>query len=181
MGARTFTLTGIVLKRHNTGETDRIVTLLSQEFGKITCVAKGVRNLQSSKRAYLEPGNLVKAFCVATASLPLLTQAVLISDAGACRESLKKVRQMHQFLEVVDQLFVEEELGSAFFADILDLRETVLTAKSSVGAIRSKFERILVQLGYHNSETSIDSILTKVSEVTQRPVHSYEYLVVKPQ
>ncbi|MBP7768700.1 DNA repair protein RecO [Candidatus Woesebacteria bacterium] len=180
MASRTFTITGIVIKRSNTGETDRIVTLLSQEFGKIVCVAKGVRSLHSSKRASLEPGNIVRAFCVANHSLPIITQATLLSDTADSRESLKMMRQISQFLEIIDALFVEEEIEESFFTQIITLRNLIVVGGATVTDIRSGFEEILVQLGYHDPIERLESIIEKVSEVSQRHIHSYEYLVVKP-
>ena len=180
MATRSITVSGIILKRHNTGETDRIVTLLTQELGKITVVAKGARKLNSSKRAVLEPGNLVKAFCVITSSLPLLTQATLISDTNTARESLLKMRQLHQFLEIIDQLFVEEEVSLELFQTILQVRAEIAASTSHIGKIRRLFEEILTQLGFHDPGTRIASILDKVSELTERPIRSYDYLVVKP-
>lgn len=34
---------GVVLRTHKLGETDRIVTFITQESGKVRAVAKGVR------------------------------------------------------------------------------------------------------------------------------------------
>lgn len=181
MRTKSATITGIVLKRVNTGETDRIVTLLTQESGRIVCVAKGVRTLHSSRSAYLEPGNLVKAQVVETRSLPILTQAQLISDTSTCRTSLKKMRHLHQFLEIMDRLFVEEEIEPSFFDEVLRTRELTIAPHTSVKELRKSFESILVSLGYHDPNTPITSILEKVSEVTERPVKSFEFLVVKPQ
>ena len=70
----------IVLKRTSVGESDRIVTLLTPEQGKLTCVAKGVRKLTSSQRAYLEPGNLVSIYLIETTGMPILTQTKLKND-----------------------------------------------------------------------------------------------------
>jgi DNA repair protein RecO (recombination protein O) len=83
-----FTTTAIVLKRVSVGETDRIVNLLTQDFGKISVVAKGVRKMSSSKRASLEPGNIIRAFCIQTKSLPILTQATLIDDCSEMKKDL---------------------------------------------------------------------------------------------
>jgi len=179
MAARSITFNGIVLKRHNTGETDRIVTLLTMELGKVAVVAKGIRKLHSSKASSLEPGNYVTAFCIQTASLPILTQAKLITDSSGARVSLKKMRQLHQFLEILDQLFVEEELELEFFADILYLREQILSNESDIITIRATFERILTTLGYHEHGMKLESILDKVSELTERPIRSFDFLVVK--
>ena len=67
--SKNFNVNGIILKRNKVGETDRVVTLLTQDYGKLVAVAKGVRKLTSSKRAALEPGNLVRAYFVKTKSL----------------------------------------------------------------------------------------------------------------
>jgi hypothetical protein len=52
---------------------------------------------------------------------------------------------------------------------------------TSLDEMRDSFEKILISLGYHHPSVPIDSILNKVSELTERPIHSFEYLVVKPQ
>ena len=104
--ARSSITQAIVLKRINSGETDRLVTLLCQDSGKTLCVAKGVRKLKSSNRANLEPGNLVKVFLVETKGLPLLTQSQLLRDAAPVRRSLTGIRQLTEVLEIFVLLFV---------------------------------------------------------------------------
>lgn len=46
---------GIVLRTQDLGEADRIVTILTQEHGKVRVVAKGVRKTKSRFGARLEP------------------------------------------------------------------------------------------------------------------------------
>ena len=55
MTTKSITTEAIVLKRRNSGEVDRLVTLITQDKGKLQCIAKGVRKMTSSKRAFLEP------------------------------------------------------------------------------------------------------------------------------
>lgn len=81
----------------------------------------------------------------------------------------------------MDRLFVEEEIEPSFFDEVLRTRELTIAPHTSVKELRKSFESILVSLGYHDPNTPITSILEKVSEVTERPVKSFEFLVVKPQ
>ena len=90
------------------------------------------------------------------------------------------MRQLHQYLEIIDHLFVEEEIDQAFFMQVLNTRELIVANNTSLDEIRESFEQILISLGYHHSTAPIDSILNKVAELTERPVRSFEYLVVKP-
>jgi DNA repair protein RecO (recombination protein O) len=45
---------GIILKRRNFGETDRIITIFTRELGKISCIAKGVRKITSRRSGHVE-------------------------------------------------------------------------------------------------------------------------------
>ena len=49
---------GVVLRTHDLGEADRIVTLLTRRTGRVRAVAKGVRRTRSRFGARLEPGSV---------------------------------------------------------------------------------------------------------------------------
>ncbi|MBE2222398.1 MAG: DNA repair protein RecO, partial [Anaerolineae bacterium] len=51
---RTLRTEAIVLKRHNFGEADRLLTLYTREFGKMKAIAKGARKPQSRKTGHVE-------------------------------------------------------------------------------------------------------------------------------
>lgn len=53
-------LSGIVLSRYDSGESDRVVTILSREEGKVQIVMKGARKPTSRLAAASEPMNLVR-------------------------------------------------------------------------------------------------------------------------
>ncbi|MBD3250584.1 MAG: DNA repair protein RecO [Candidatus Pacebacteria bacterium] len=176
--SRTFNLEALILKRVNTGETDRVVTLLSREKGKLVCVAKGVRKLNSSKRAFMEPGNLVKAHFVQTKSLPLLIQAKLISDSAPAKSSLVKIRQLTQVLEVFDKLFVEEELDFKTFQLAIDTRDQIVGGELKL--VKPQLGKLISLLGFpHPDQTKFDSILDYVQQLAERPMRSFEYLQLK--
>ena len=54
MKLRTYSSEGIVLSRKNYGEADRILVILSKNFGKLSLLAKGIRKIKSKKRGSLE-------------------------------------------------------------------------------------------------------------------------------
>lgn len=180
--SRSFNANGIVLKRNKVGETDRIITLLTQERGKLVAVAKGIRKLSSSKRAFLEPGNLVQAYFIKTKSLPLLTQAKIIDDCSQARSNLVDIRKLTQFLEVLEKLFVEDEVEIQLFNSILNLRQQISDQNISNGLIKQQLENIIEKIGYpHPRETNYSSVLDYVSSLTNRAMRSFEYLVTPEQ
>ena len=54
------TVEGIILKRSNFGEADRMLTILTKNLGKISVVARGVRKITSRRAGNVELLNLVK-------------------------------------------------------------------------------------------------------------------------
>jgi DNA repair protein RecO len=180
--SKNFNVNGIILKRNKVGETDRVVTLLTQDYGKLVAVAKGVRKLTSSKRAALEPGNLVRAYFVKTKSLPLLTQAKLIDDCRQIRSDLVGIRKLTQYLEILEKLFVEEEIDPQLYQEILKLRQSIVEQKISNGQIKKNLENLIEKLGYqHPRNTEFSSVLDYVSSLADRPMRSFEYLAIQDQ
>lgn len=176
----TFSTKGIILKRVNVGETDRIINILTQEYGKMTCVAKGVRKIKSSKRAFLEPGNLVNAFMVKTKSLPLLTQATLIDDCSKMNQTLGSFRQLSQMLEIFEKLFVEQELEQELFLKVLELRKKISSSTASGKFIKESLTAIITGLGFQDpKESKYDTITDYVSAISDRKMKSFDYLKVK--
>ena len=180
MKRKTFSIKGIVLKRVNVGETDRIINLLTQEYGKMTCVAKGVRKIKSSKRAFLEPGNLINAFLVQTKSLPILTQATLINDCSTMKQTLSSFRQLSQMLEIFEKLFVEQEIELEVFSTILNLRKKISSSTASREFIKNSLTSIITQLGFqHPDNSKYDTISDYVSALSDRKMKSFDYLNIK--
>lgn len=165
----------LILKRSNTGEADRVVTLFTKEEGRIVVIAKGVRKIKSSKRAYLEPGNLAKILLIKTKSMPLLTQASLIEDTASIRSNLAKIRQMTQLLEIIDKLFVEEEVEDHVYQLVMRIRKKIIDG-SKVN-LKADLVTLVEWLGYQNiKETQHESILDYVTEITGKKMRSFDYL-----
>lgn len=172
---KSLTVESIVLKRKNLGETDRVVTLICQEMGKITCIAKGVRKLNSSFSSIIEPGNLIRAYLIKTKSMPLLVQARLIEDASATRSSLPKIRRLSQILEIFDKLLVEEELPQETFLLIKEIRQLLIDG--DINLIRSRIKLLIKQLGFaDNTSQKHQTMLEYIQEVVERPMQSFKFL-----
>lgn len=170
----------IVLKRSNTGETDRVMTLLSRDRGKFVCIAKGARSLTSSKRAYLEPGTHIRCQLITTKSMPIMTQAILVHDTSCIHGQLPKIRQLMQLLEIIDHLFVEEQPEEFLFEDVLAIRKQIVCEGPTSGDVLAKLDTLLESLGYQPlKDTQYTSISEYVSAIADRPMKSWDFLKVK--
>jgi len=175
---KTFSTAAIVLKRANVGEADRVITLFTRDQGKLVCIAKGVRQITSSKRAYLEPGNYIKAFLVNTKSWPILTQAQLNDDFSTAKKDLAKIRQLEQILEIVDALFVENQAEEILFDEVLNILKKITQPQPVNGYIRSRLEYLIENLGYPKPTNPQQPISDYVSELVDKPMRSWKFLKI---
>ncbi len=99
----------VVLRTHNLGEADRIVTLLTRRHGKVRAVAKGVRRSTSKFGARLEPFSHVDLQLVVGRSLDIVAQAVSRDAFGEPLVSdYPRYTAGHAMIEAADRLVGEE-------------------------------------------------------------------------
>jgi DNA repair protein RecO (recombination protein O) len=180
MRNKSFSCEGIVLKRVNTGEVDRVVTLLTPLHGKLTCVAKGVRKMSSSQRASLEPGNHISAFFIETQSWPILTQTKLFHEFQGTKKDLMGMKRLSAVLEIVDRLFPENVEEPELFQEVLTILKTLHQSTAQFASIQERLKKIVQDLGYQSLEdTPYKSITEYVAVLADRPMKSYDFLTVK--
>jgi len=112
---RTYSTQAIVLKTKDLGETDRLLTVLSQHYGKLILVAKGVRRPKSRKAGHLQTFNLVKLFMAKTKGIDIITETETIKTFQARCQSLGKTSQACYFAELIDQLEPFEQVNEKLF------------------------------------------------------------------
>jgi len=166
----------LVLKRSNSGEADRVVTLYSPEEGKIACMARGVRKMHSKKRSSLEPGTLVKISLSEGKGMPFIAQAVPMNEFTLLKSSFAGTKKLFQLLEMIDVLAKEPD-ARAFqsFLEILLLLELDPGVKHA--EISHRLNALLQYLGYQDvQETSFSSITEYVEFLVEKKLKAWEYL-----
>lgn len=100
---------GVILKRRNFGEADRIVTIYTKDNGKVSALAKGVRRPRSKKAGHLELGNWCKVFIAKGKNLDLLTEVEFKKAFGIQDFTEQKANRIYHILELVDCLTPEHQ------------------------------------------------------------------------
>ncbi len=110
---------GIILKRLNFGETDRLLTIFTKHDGKIKAIAKGVRRLKSRKAGSLELFNHLRLAMASARNLDIISEVELIHSFRRIRKNLKLIVQAFQLAEALDKLTPEGEPNQWLFALLL--------------------------------------------------------------
>ncbi len=147
---------GVVLRSHKLGEADKIVTVMTQNAGKVRGVAKGIRKTTSRFGARLEPATHVSLMLYrGRGSLDTITQADIIDPHPALREDLALFSCGETMLEAVDKVAEEHERNVRLFLLLLSGLRALETRPADPGAVTESFMLKLLSLsGFHPSLTA---------------------------
>lgn len=147
---RVYRTEGVVLRRQNLGEADRITTVYTLDYGKLRLVAKGVRRLRSRKAGHLEPFTRVALLIARGRELDIITQAETIEDSLAFQSDLNQLGHASYIVELLDRFTVEEGEENRFqYRLLLESLECLAHRKADPVAVILYFElRLLDIVGY---------------------------------
>lgn len=166
---RSYKTEGVILKRTNYGEADRILTVFTKHHGKIKILAKGVRRIKSRRGPNVELFNWVVLFLRHGKNFDLLSEAEVKNSFQFLRKDLHRVGLTYQVCELVDRLCPERQENRQVF-DLLTGSLQNLSIGDGGKEVIPNFELALLQeLGYWprhklppvNVESFIEQILEK--------------------
>ncbi len=110
----------VVLRHYSLAEADRIIVLLTREFGKLRATAQGVKRPKSRLAGALEPLNHIRLQFYARegAELGRIRQAELVHSYLGKSPSLARLFAFSYFAEIANE-FVEENLANDPFYRLL--------------------------------------------------------------
>jgi DNA repair protein RecO (recombination protein O) len=125
---------GVVLRTIKLGETDRIVSLLTQGHGKVRAVAKGVRRPGSRFGARLEPTGHVAVQLYRGRELDVVTQVETLDANRAVREHYGLLTHAIAMLEATDQVAQERECNPALYRMLVGALRTLASSPAPLVA-----------------------------------------------
>lgn len=172
MNQRTYSSIGFVIQRKNYLEADRILTLFTKDFGKITVLAKGVRKVTSRKRGGIEVFNKIKISVARGKGFDILTEVEVVTPADEIRNDLKRVSVGYYFCEVLQKITREEEKHAELFSIVEEYFEK-LKIETGLKKLRLDFTReVLISLGFWPEGKEMINPDMVLEGVTERRMNS---------
>jgi len=151
---------GIILKRKNYGEADRIVTVLTENLGKIQVKAAGVRKIISRRSSHIELLNLSQLTLYKGRGMPVVTEAQTIESFEVIKSDLSTIGIAYYLCELADGLCAEEQENRIAF-HLLNNTLHKLTLVADVRNLVREFElSILSHLGFTTSYQTAQNVNT---------------------
>lgn len=111
---------GLVIKKQNYGETDRIITIFSPDLGKKRIIAKAIRRPTSKLAGHLDTMMLSQLMLTDSDDLPRVTSAVLAEPFEEIRADLRSTERAFAITKVVERIILEDVSQRAIFQLTLD-------------------------------------------------------------
>ena len=140
----------IVIKSMNLSESDRLITFMTENHGKVKCVAKGARKAKNQFWGSLEPMSLIHLiyFGREHQSLFRLNHSDIIESFQTIRDDFDKLYTGIYFLDLIDAMILEGHWEPKVFG-LLYQALAALNQQTELEPLRRLFEiRLLSLSGY---------------------------------
>ena len=176
--ARSYRTEGVILKRINIGEADRILTIFTKHYGKIRVIAKGVRKLTSRKGGNVELFNQIILFVHRGRNLDILSEVEILNSFKAWRKNLVKVGTAYYFCELIDKLTADGQANQAVYKLLVDSLGQI-DEEGLSKLVRGFEEQLLDELGFGvpaKLRAAPGSLKTYIEQITEREITSPKIL-----
>lgn len=171
-------LSGIIINRHIVKESDRFLTIYTQEEGKISVYARGVRSVKSKRGSQIDLFSHIRFELFEKNDRRTLTSVELLDGHHVSKTSLADISRLFQIGELVDRLTVEHDPH----VEVYELLVTALANLSRFDTPEYLFrfkKKLLYILGYidspENWNTGIPEHVdldTYIESLLDRPLHA---------
>lgn len=156
---RTFKTEAFVIKRINTGEADRILTVFTKEHGKMSVLARGIRRIPSRRSAHVELLNRVQLSLYRGHKYPVLVEAQASEHYQPLKDDLTKVGFAYHICELINGLLPENEANPDIYR-MLDMVLTRMASEEELSGVIHDFEiALLTKLGFWNKGSALSQHL----------------------
>ncbi|HET9098195.1 MAG TPA: DNA repair protein RecO [Candidatus Saccharimonadales bacterium] len=140
---------GIIIKRTNYGEADRIITVLTPEFGKVVLIAKGVRKIKSKLAGGIELFSVSElTFIKGRGEVMTLISSRLVRHYENIVSDITRVQAGYEQIRLLDK--VTEDNTEPEYFDLLNTSFACLDDKKvGIEFIMAWFRAQLLRLSGH--------------------------------
>ncbi len=145
---RLYRVDGIILRRSDMGEADRLLTVFTAERGKLRLLAKGVRKVLSRKAGHVELFTHSTLLVAKGRTWDIVTQAETIEAYRPLRHDLLRTTYAYYIAELVDRFMEEEDESRPVFDLTRETLSRLCEADDPYLVVRFFELRLLSLAGY---------------------------------
>ena len=171
--------TGIVLSRLDYGEADRILTVLTPNYGKLSLLAKGVRRVKSKLAGGIELFSVSNiTFIKGRGSLDSLVSTRLVKHYGNIVKHLDRTMLGYDLIKQLNKT-TEDEPEADYFHLAEQIFEALDDAGMNLSIIKFWFAAQLLRLAGHTPNLQTDAVSGKL-DAAARYNFDFDHMAFTP-
>lgn len=139
---------GVILRRRDFGEKDRLLTIFTRKMGRVSVIAKGVRSPQSKKSGHVEMFMRSSLLIAKGRNLHILTQAEMIDAYEPLRISLTGIGYGSYVVELMGAFTYEEGSNLSLYRLLVATLERLSAGAPPDATLRFYELRLLEEVGF---------------------------------
>ncbi len=168
---------GIIIKKQNLNDLDRLLTIYTKDYGKILVKAKSVRKNQAKLKGHLElfllshlviaPARRRYASSVAGGpgrGFDIITGAETLENFSSLRKDLSSLAGGYYLAEIIDKLIAGPEKDENIWQLLLGSFESLNQKKDIKGVVNNYENRLLEFLGYGQQKNPLNFVQSLINE-----------------
>jgi DNA repair protein RecO (recombination protein O) len=152
-----FITEGIVLSRTDFGEADRIITVITPDYGKLRLIAKGVRKIKSKLAGGIELFSVSNiSFIKGRGEIDTLISTRLIQHYKHITSDLQRVQLGYELIKLLNSV-TEDNVGIEYFDLLKTMIQTLDKLNVDIDLIRTWYYAQLLKLSGHSPNLLSDA------------------------
>ncbi len=172
--ARILKTEAFVVKKMSLLNKDTIITLFSEEKGKIGVFAKGIKKITSRRLPHIQTGNLIEVILSRKGDYSYLQETKLISHFSDLKKNNIKSDCLYFMLFILDRLLPENQKEEPVYR-VFKKFVVVLTKekKDSRQLLVKYLNKILRILGYTTNEMLFSDLKREIEEIINEKIPAF--------
>jgi DNA repair protein RecO len=173
------TTLAIVINKKTSKESDLVITLLTPHSGKIVALAKGAKNIKSSRLGNLQLGNIIKAQLYQKNNSSWISESQNLLPFLQTEKNLAQLNLLFYFLEIVNQFIAENQQ----IENIFQISQNIIVAinKNQVASYIQNEIKFIELLGFGIPIEIKQSFSQKDYKTSQKLIKKFfESIIEKP-
>lgn len=146
---------GLILKKKEAGEANLLITIFSQEYGKLVGMAYGIRKSKKRNVASLNPLNIVEMLITEKNNYHIIDETETIKVFNNITKNIEKLEIALYILDSVEKIYDLSYENHIFFDKILEILDYIDKIKSMTEEYKyyigvSFLRRIMIEHGIYD-------------------------------
>lgn len=146
---------GIIIKRNSLSDTDRLLTIYTQDFGKILVRGKAIKKGQAKLKGHLELFLHSYLMIAQGKRLDIITNAETIDSFSHLHQDISSLAAAYYLSELIDKLIIGPEKDERIWQLILNSFQGLNQLNNRTELLKNFREKLLEYLGYGQGKKDI--------------------------